>query len=155
MGTLTGPENVNRPIPIYWYPEYPQPENKYVLLALELKPGQSSQDVILGINSLGTELALRPAWKDNWGPLLGSALAPAVAPFAILFFPIWFPMLVYDGFFRAQKRPFDGCCFVWITDVATGETVAGESPPGMMLVLPQMKPDQLENGKISVPKGDQ
>jgi hypothetical protein len=65
-----------------------------MLLALELMPGQNAQDVMLEINSVGTELALRPAWKDFWGQFLGQALAPAAAPFAILFFPIWFPMLV-------------------------------------------------------------
>jgi hypothetical protein len=51
-------------------------------------------------------------------------------------------MLVYDGFFRAQTPPFEGCCFVWIADLETGETVGGEAPEGITLVLPEPERSQ-------------
>jgi hypothetical protein len=75
-------------------------------------------------------------------PLVEMTGMTAVMVLWSLWFPVWYSMLVYEGFFRATERPFEGCCFVWIADVKTGETVAGESPAGMKLVLPQAKLDE-------------
>jgi hypothetical protein len=110
-----------------------------VLLALELLPGQAPQDVILRVNSLGDELTITtPSLLTQ---ILGAGIAAGAGPYlAVILFPIWFPMLVYDGFFRAQAPPFDGCCFVWIADVATGQAIAGDAPEGMTFVLPETRP---------------
>jgi hypothetical protein len=111
------------------------------LLALELLPGQIPQDVVFKVNSLGEELNVAPV--SQLGQVAGAGIAAGLGPFAaVILFPIWFPMLVYDGFFRAQTPPFEGCCFVWIADLETGETVGGEAPEGITLVLPEPERSQ-------------
>jgi hypothetical protein len=116
---------------------------QYALIAVELNSGQSSPDVTLAVKSLGDELlVISPAYE---------ALKELGAGYlAIALFPLYVissPLLFYNLFTVGTERLFDGCCFVWIADAATGKTVAGESPQGIRHGFPQAKLGQLQTKK--------
>jgi hypothetical protein len=109
---------------------------QYALVSVELNPEQKSEDVTLEVKSLGDEMAITLEREVSaWDKPLQGGIAQGLAPIAVLTMTIWFSMLTYDAFFRATERPFDGCCFVWIADVETGETVSGQSPEGVTLLF--------------------
>jgi hypothetical protein len=138
--------------PIEWSNDYqehlwltwePERGKNYALLAVELNPAQVTKDVILEIKSLGDELLLTSEGHQWWTEYGRTWLLVPLTPLFVLFLPF----SIYKGLRRGGERPFNSCCFIWIADVGSGKTVAGESPPGMKLVLPQMKTSQLEGQK--------
>lgn len=136
---------------IFWcLGEFHERQTRYVLLALELNPGEESKDVTLEVTSLGDELVLTPYFESTIGrdsEWLAEGLARGAAPLFILLSPfILLAMLIRKGTespgnpetpksTKTLARPFEGCCFVWLADVETGETVAGESPAGAKIVF--------------------
>jgi hypothetical protein len=111
----------------------------YVLLALELNPKQKSEDITLKLLSFGDESVPQPRERSWPPPGSGAGLGPLLAIFILVMAPIWIYKLM-----KPKSKPFDGCCFVWAASVESGQTIDGESPPGMKLVLPQTKASQLE-----------
>jgi hypothetical protein len=112
------------------------------LLALELNPKQKSEDITLKLLSFGDESVPQPRERPWPPPGSGAGLGPALVILLPIIAIIWIYKLM-----QPKSKPFDGCCFVWAASVESGQTIDGESPPGMKLVLPYTKPDQLETEK--------
>jgi hypothetical protein len=121
----------------------PERGKHYLLLAVELNAGQQATDVNVEVNTRGDELLVSSIEKVSWGQTFGRGIAAGLAPLAFLLLPV----TLYFVITKVTERPFADCCFAWITDIETGEMVAGESPQGIRLMLPQTKPDQLKPGK--------
>jgi hypothetical protein len=119
----------------------PERGKHYLLLAIELNAGQQEKDANLEIKTLGDELLVSSIEKASWSQTFGQGIAAGLAPLGFLLLPVTLYFLIT----KVTERPFAGCCFVWIADVETGKTVAGESPPGMKLALPQT--DRVKAGK--------
>jgi hypothetical protein len=139
-GTIEWSNGYQQKIDLSWNAENGK---QYVLLLVELNPGQESKEVTLKVESLGDELLVRsrerPLAEQGFGLVV--VFVMGVAEY-ILLIPVVLPLFMYHLITQKTQFPFQDCCFVWIADVATGETVAGESPVGMKLVLPQAKLDE-------------
>ena len=75
-------------------------------------------------------------------PLSKKGTYDVMEPIATVTAPLWLPFaivgaLIYkttedipqpDELQPTGKRPFEGCCFVWIQEDETGLVVAGEKP---------------------------
>ena len=108
----------------------------YAVLAVELNTGQRSRDVTIEVKSLGDEMAesswSEQGWKETGAMYAYLAFLPIMPLFTI-------PSGIYEAYFRAKERPFDECCFMWVVDVATGETVAGSSPTGARVIFSEFR----------------
>ena len=89
-----------------------QPGKTYFVLIYELERGQDPKTADVRQKSFA-ELILSAG---------GAGVLGALATFG------W-PIALYHETRKApDKRPFEGCCYVWLEDAASGQIVAGTSP---------------------------
>ncbi len=88
---------------------------KYVVLIYELAPGQDRTAIEIRPATFGESLARRGLPGES---VLGAMVLLVALPWVIA-------DLSKDA---AKKRPFEGCCFVWVQDEDSGDVVAGASP---------------------------